>query len=43
MTFLRHAFFLCLFLHAGALSGPAAAVHTAAGFPCFLSAYFTDL
>lgn len=43
MTFLRHAFFLCLFLHAGVLSGPAAAVHTAAGFPCFLSAYFTDL
>ena len=23
MTFLRHAFFLCLFLHAGVLSGPA--------------------
>ena len=43
MTFLRHAFFLCLFLHAGVLSGPAAVVQTAAGIPCFLSAYFTDL
>ena len=43
MTFLRHAFFLCLFLHARVLSGPAAAVQTAADFLCSLSAYFTDL
>ena len=43
MTFLRHAFFLCLFLHAGVLSGSTAAVQTAADFLCSLSAYFTDL
>jgi len=43
MTFLRHAFFLCLFLYARVLSGPAAAVQTAADFLCSLSAYFTDL